>query len=195
MEYRAYFDPEIQTMPLERVHELQAERLGRQLDRVWNTPVPFFRRKLESAGLRRDDLVGLDALRLIPATLKDELRQSEAEHPPFGDYRGAPIDKCVRLGASTGTSGEPTLILWTRKDLDVDYQALLEIRVSRFEPDELAGLERVRDALDGELGATLRGLLRSVEVKATVRRADALLASGRFPLPSPTWPAVPWPPF
>lgn len=64
-----------------------------------------------------------------------------------------------------------------------------------FEPDELAGLERVRDALDGELGATLRGLLRSVEVKATVRRADALLASGRFPLPSPTWPAVPWPPF
>jgi len=123
MEYRAYFDPEIQTMPLERVHELQAERLGRQLDRVWNTPVPFFRRKLESAGLRRDDLVGLDALRLIPATLKDELRQSEAEHPPFGDYRGAPIDKCVRLGASTGTSGEPTLILWTRKDLDVDYQA------------------------------------------------------------------------
>ncbi len=64
-----------------------------------------------------------------------------------------------------------------------------------FEPDELAGLERVREALDGELGVTLRGLLRSSEVKATVRRVDALLAAGRFPLPSPTWPAVPWPPF
>jgi hypothetical protein len=64
-----------------------------------------------------------------------------------------------------------------------------------FEPDELEGLERVRDALDGDLGATLRGLLRSAEVKATVRRVEALLADARFPLPSPTWPAVPWPPF
>ncbi len=49
---RRYFDPEIQTMPLERVRALQAERLRRQLDRVWNTPVPFFKRKLEAAGLR-----------------------------------------------------------------------------------------------------------------------------------------------
>ncbi len=123
MQDRAYYDPEIQTMPLEGVRELQAERLGRQLDRIWNRPIPFFRRKLEAAGLRRDDLVGLDALKHIPTTLKDELRTSEAEHPPFGDYRGAAIADCVRLGASTGTSGEPTLILWTRKDLAVDYQA------------------------------------------------------------------------
>lgn len=123
MQDRAYYDPEIQTMPIEGVRELQAERLGRQLDRIWNRPIPFFRRKLEAAGLRRDDLVGLDALKHIPTTLKDELRTSEAEHPPFGDYRGASIADCVRLGASTGTSGQPTLILWTRKDLAVDYQA------------------------------------------------------------------------
>jgi phenylacetate-CoA ligase len=123
MQDRAWYAPEIQTMPLEQVRELQAERLGRQLDRIWNRPIPFFRRKLEAAGLRRDDLVGLDALRHIPTTLKDELRESEAAHPPFGDYRGAAIADCVRLGASTGTSGEPTVILWTRKDLHVDYQA------------------------------------------------------------------------
>lgn len=120
---RPYYNPEIQTMPLEQVQALQAERLGTQLDRIWNTPIPFFRRKLEAAGLKRADLQGLDALRHIPTTLKDELRQSEAEHPPFGDYRGAPIEKCVRLGASTGTSGAPTVILWTRKDLEVDYRA------------------------------------------------------------------------
>jgi len=122
-EDRRYYDPGVQTMPLERLRRLQAERLGRQLDRVWSVPVPFLRRKLEAAGLRRADLRGLDDLALIPTTVKDELRRSEEEHPPFGDYRGAPIEACVRLGASTGTSGRPTLILWTRKDLAVDHAA------------------------------------------------------------------------
>lgn len=120
---RRYFDPEIQTMPLDQVRQLQAQRLGRQLDRIWSTPIPFFQRKLEKAGLKRSDMRGLEDLPSIPTTLKTELRESEAEHPPFGDYRGAPPEVAVRLGASTGTSGRPTLILWTRKDLDVDYMA------------------------------------------------------------------------
>lgn len=120
---RRYYAPEIQTMPLERVRALQAERLARQLDRIWATPVPFFQKKLEAAGLRRADLRGLDDLRSIPTTVKAELRRSEEEFPPFGDYRGAPPEQAVRLGASTGTSGRPTLILWTRKDLHVDHMA------------------------------------------------------------------------
>ena len=120
---RRYYAPEIQTMPLERVRALQAERLARQLDRIWETPIPFFRRKLEAAGLHRADLRGLDDLRAIPTTVKAELRRSEEEHPPFGDYRGAPASAAVRLGASTGTSGRPTLILWTRRDLEVDHAA------------------------------------------------------------------------
>jgi hypothetical protein len=64
-----------------------------------------------------------------------------------------------------------------------------------LERDELDGLERIRDALDADLGETLGGLLSRLEVRATARRADALLASRRFPFPSPDWPAVPWPPF
>lgn len=120
---RRYYDPEIQTLSPERLRELQQTRLARQLDRVWTAPVPFFRRKLEGAGLRRDDLRSLDDLRHVPTTLKAELRRSEDEVPPFGDYRGAPLSQCVRLGASTGTSGRPTLILWTRRDLEVDYTA------------------------------------------------------------------------
>jgi phenylacetate-CoA ligase len=118
-----YYDPVIQTMPLERVRALQADRLARQLDRVWTTPVPFFQRKFEAAGLKRSDVRGLDDLRHLPTTLKSELRASEEAHPPFGDYRGAPVSQAVRLGASTGTSGRPTLILWTRKDLEVDHAA------------------------------------------------------------------------
>ncbi len=61
--------------------------------------------------------------------------------------------------------------------------------------NELAVVRRVREALDGELGAGLHALLEPREVAATIRRTDRLLATRRFPLPSPTWPAVPWPPF
>jgi hypothetical protein len=68
-------------------------------------------------------------------------------------------------------------------------------RGTPFAPDEVAGLERIRDALDDDLGASLRGLLSTVEVRATRRRIDSLLDEARFPLPSPTWPAIPWPPF
>lgn len=68
-------------------------------------------------------------------------------------------------------------------------------RGERFEAEEVTGLERIRDGLAGDLGAELRALLSRTEVTATARRVDSLLASGRFPLPSPTWPAIPWPPF
>jgi uncharacterized repeat protein (TIGR03843 family) len=62
-------------------------------------------------------------------------------------------------------------------------------------PDEIAGLECVRAELDGELGVTLGDLLSRLEVRATMRRTEALLRGGRFPYPSPDWPAIPWPPF
>jgi hypothetical protein len=62
-------------------------------------------------------------------------------------------------------------------------------------PDELDGLGRIRDALDGDLGADLRSLLSRAEIRATSRRVDALLDRRRFPLPSPSWPAIPWPPY
>jgi len=60
---------------------------------------------------------------------------------------------------------------------------------------ELAVIGAVRTGLDGVLGAALHGLLAPVEVAATIRRTDRLLETRRFPRPSPTWPAVPWPPF
>jgi hypothetical protein len=67
-------------------------------------------------------------------------------------------------------------------------------RGQRLLPDELAGLGRIREGLQGDLGADLRSLLSRAEVRATVRRVDDLLERGVFPLPSPTWPAIPWPP-
>jgi hypothetical protein len=61
--------------------------------------------------------------------------------------------------------------------------------------DEIGGLERIRTALDGDLGRSLTGLLSRLEIRAAARRTEALLSSGCFPFPSPDWPAIPWPPF
>jgi uncharacterized repeat protein (TIGR03843 family) len=68
-------------------------------------------------------------------------------------------------------------------------------RGERLLPEELAGLERIRLALDASLAADLRGLLSRAEVRAMTRRVEVLLETGRFPFPSPGWPAIPWPPF
>ena len=68
-------------------------------------------------------------------------------------------------------------------------------RGSRFSAEERAGIERVSEALRGDLARDLAGLLSRGEIAATRRRVDALLASGRFPQPRPDWPAIPWPPF
>ena len=68
-------------------------------------------------------------------------------------------------------------------------------RGAPLEPDEIAGLERIRAAFDDDLSEALGGLLSRLEIRTTIRRTDALLADCRFPYPSPDWPAIPWPPF
>ena len=68
-------------------------------------------------------------------------------------------------------------------------------RGERFEASELEGLSRVRTAIDGSLATDLGALLSRAEIRATTRRLDHLLSSQRFPMPSPTWPSIPWPPF
>lgn len=59
----------------------------------------------------------------------------------------------------------------------------------------VAGIERVRDGISGELGGSLRALLARPEVTATRRRCVALLKRGRFPIPGRNWPPVPYPLF
>lgn len=63
-----------------------------------------------------------------------------------------------------------------------------------FAPEELEMLASLRTGLDGDLGDRLRSLLDPIEVRATARRVDRLIAAGVFPQPDPRWPALPWPP-
>ena len=118
-----FWRPELQTLRREELRALQEERLRAQIARVFDQPVPFFRRKLESAGIGPDDVKTLEDLQAVPRTTKDELRASEAARPPFGDYRGASLSQCIRLSTSTGTTGNPTIVVFTPHDLDVEYDA------------------------------------------------------------------------
>src|ERR1041384_1043918 len=90
--------PEIQTLPRAEIRALQEERLRALAHRL--ASIPFWRRKLDGAGIAPDDVKSLDDLPRIPRTTKDELRSSEAEHPPLGDYRGAPVKDSIRLSNS-----------------------------------------------------------------------------------------------
>lgn len=123
------YDPEIQTMAPEPLRALQEERVRRQIERVFTQPIALFRRHLEEAGVRDPrDVRTLDDLARIPTLDKDDLRASEAALPPFGDYRGSAPDSWVRIGQTTGSSGRPTLIVWTERDLAVDYAASARAR-------------------------------------------------------------------
>jgi phenylacetate-CoA ligase len=92
--------------------------------KIFERPVPLFRRKLEAAGVESpDEVAGVDDLPRLPVTTKHDLRDSEAAAPPWGDYRFTPSSECVRLGQSTGTTGTPTVTLWTRHDIWVEYES------------------------------------------------------------------------
>jgi phenylacetate-CoA ligase len=119
-----FWDPELQTMDRSRLRELQDARLRDMVSRVFELPVPMFRRKLESAGIAGPaDVKGIVDLERIPLTVKQDLRDSEAALPPFGDYRFSEATDFVRYGQSTGTTGTPTAMLWTRHDIWVEYES------------------------------------------------------------------------
>jgi phenylacetate-CoA ligase len=119
-----YWDPEMQTMAPEQLRELQLSRLRDLVDKVLRTPVPFFARKLKEVGIAGSkDITELEDIRHIPLTVKQELREAEAEHPPWGDYRFTDPREAVRIGTSTGTTGTPTISIWTRRDLFIEYES------------------------------------------------------------------------
>ncbi|MGA3145932.1 MAG: hypothetical protein ABSF33_00495 [Acidimicrobiales bacterium] len=118
------WDPDKQAMGAEQRRELQNERLGRMIDRIFTGPVPLFRDKLRAAGISgAADISTVDDLIGVPLTVKQDLRDSEAADPPWGEYRFTDPRRAVRLGTSTGTTGQPTITVWTRRDLWIEYES------------------------------------------------------------------------
>jgi phenylacetate-CoA ligase len=119
-----FWDPDAQAMDPVRRRDLQDDRVRDLVWRALERPVPFFAQKLRDAGVDdARDVSDVDGLAAIPTTIKQELRDSEQAVPPVGDYRFTDLSQCVRMGTSTGTTGIPTIRLWTRHDLWVEYES------------------------------------------------------------------------
>jgi phenylacetate-CoA ligase len=119
-----FWDRDAQTMSVDARRALQDGRLRALVRRIFETPVPFFVRKLKEAGVDRPEAVeGVRDLASIPITRKQELRDSEAAHPPLGDYRFVGLRDAIRIGETTGTTGKPTALLFTRRDLLIEYES------------------------------------------------------------------------
>jgi phenylacetate-CoA ligase len=119
-----FWDPERQTMDPEVRRRLQDERVRTLVERIVRRPVPLFLDKLRQAGISSEkDVSGVADLSRIPVVVKEELRRSESEHPPIGQYRFTAIKDCVRIVQSTGTTGTPTTMIFTRRDLGIEHES------------------------------------------------------------------------
>jgi phenylacetate-CoA ligase len=111
-----YFDERIETMPPAWTRRLEEERLAEQVSRCYDRS-PFYRRKLEEAGVRPEHVERLEDLAALPFTTKEELRASQAETPPYGDYVCVDGIEIVRMHLSSGTTGKPLVMPYTERDV------------------------------------------------------------------------------
>ncbi|MCL2341477.1 MAG: phenylacetate--CoA ligase [Proteobacteria bacterium] len=104
---------EIETLPRSGLESIQLKRLQALVQRVYHTIAPY-RAKMDAAGIKPDDIRTLADLRRLPYTSKDDLRDTY----PFGMF-ASPMDEVIRIHASSGTTGKPTVVGYTRADIDL----------------------------------------------------------------------------
>ncbi len=107
-----YWEEEIETLPRVGLESIQLKRLQSLVARVYKTVEPY-RRKMDAAGIKPEDIQCLNDLKKLPFTVKEDLR----ENYPFGMFT-MPLKEIVRLHASSGTTGKPTVVGYTKKDID-----------------------------------------------------------------------------
>lgn len=107
------WDKNVEAMPRRDMEALQLARLQSAVHDAYENST-LYREKFDAAGLKPGDIRKLKDMRLIPFTVKDDLRRTY----PFGMFR-RPMKSVVRLHASSGTTGRPTVVGYTRGDLDM----------------------------------------------------------------------------
>ena len=108
-----YFQPHEETMSRDEMRALQNEKFLKQVRRVYDN-VPYYRNKMEEKGVRPEDIRSLDDISLLPFLTKDDLRIAY----PYG-LLATPLERCVRIQSTSGTTGKRVVAFYTQGDLDI----------------------------------------------------------------------------
>jgi len=106
------WNEEFETLPRQALEALQLKRLKNLVERVY-TAVPYYKGKMDEAGVKPADIQKLSDLSRLPFTTKEDLRINY----PFGLF-AVPFEQVVRIHASSGTTGKPTVVGYTKHDID-----------------------------------------------------------------------------
>ncbi len=126
-----YWNKEMETMPRDKIRQLQDERIKWTVDRIFSK-VPYMREKYDAAGVRPEHIRCAEDLKNIPFMTKDDFRNNY----PFG-LNAVPVKDIVRVHGSSGTTGKPTIVGYTKNDLDLwsDLVARLAVAVGVSDGD------------------------------------------------------------
>lgn len=108
-----YYQPEIECAGREEIRKWQDERLVKQVQNVWDN-VPYYRKRMEEAGVSPADIKSADDLHKLPFITKDDLRECY----PYG-LLARPLEDCVRIQSTSGTTGKRVVAFYTQHDIDL----------------------------------------------------------------------------
>ena len=108
-----YFQPEIETMPVEDLKKLQSEKLVRQVKHVYEN-VAYYRNLMDEKGVKPEDIHGIEDLHKLPFLTKADLRDAY----PYG-LLAKPLKNCVRIQSTSGTTGRRVVAFYTQHDVDL----------------------------------------------------------------------------
>ncbi|MEW6614124.1 MAG: phenylacetate--CoA ligase [Thermodesulfobacteriota bacterium] len=106
------WDKEFETLPREALEALKLKRMQNVVERVY-TNVPFYKNAFDEKGFKPKDVKSMDDLKRLPFTNKQDLR----DNYPYGLF-AVPLESVVRIHASSGTTGKPTVVGYTKKDIE-----------------------------------------------------------------------------
>ena len=110
-EENACWEKEIETLPRQDLEKLQIKKVGETIEKIRH--VPFYREKFQTFAVDPEKIKNIDCIKSLPFTTKDDLRS----HWPYG-LLAVPGDECVRVHASSGTTGTAVATFHTERDVD-----------------------------------------------------------------------------
>ncbi len=110
---KQYFQKEIETMPVEDIKKLQSEKLVKQVKHVYEN-VEYYRNLMDEKGVKPEDINGIEDLHKLPFLKKSDLRDAY----PYG-LLGKPLNECVRIHSTSGTTGKRVIAFYTQNDINL----------------------------------------------------------------------------